>query len=122
MSLNVNLFYVYLEEIFQHKRASKIKINICVFLINRFNYITADTACGSRVLTSWMSSPSRNLTGFRARRWSMMKVLGSPRHVTMHLTSEDSKRRVRAGCVSRTQPQCDEQSLLSLLSLHAHKL
>ena len=38
-----------------------------------------------KLFTSCMSSPSRNLTGLRVNKWSMRKVLGSARHVTIHL-------------------------------------
>ena len=38
------------------------------------------------MLTSWMSSPSRNSTGFSVSRWSSRNVVGSARQVTMHLT------------------------------------
>lgn len=39
----------------------------------------------SKLLTSWISSPSKNLTGFKARRWSKRKVFGSFNARTMHL-------------------------------------
>lgn len=37
------------------------------------------------LLTSWMSSPSRKRTGFRASRWSIRNVFGSFKARTMHL-------------------------------------
>lgn len=41
-------------------------------------------------LTSCISSPSRNLTGFRLSRWSNSSVFASARLVTIHLTTRQS--------------------------------
>ena len=53
-------------------------------------YLTPQNIAHPSVLTSWMSSPSRKRTGFRVRRWSIRKVLGSLRARTIHLKIRDT--------------------------------